>query len=202
MSFAEGRAGVPHGSVSIVALPETASALCDIRELARASRRVRSILSAITDRAEDDVVFHGDASGAAGFLPTHEGLEQLFLASKVCLESRAGGAPFPLATIMGTRIGDDEATRRIARRSREAGFTGCVCIHPSQVPVVNELFRPSSREYAFALGVLDAMEKAREQGLWAVNFRGIMIDQASVEAARNTVQEARRRGVSLPGNPP
>ena len=198
LAYAEGKAGMPRGTVDIVAIPETAEGLCDIRLLASASPRVKSIMSAIIDRVSDDVVFTGDTAVAAGFIPTKEGLEQVYLTSKMCMESRAGGAMYPLATIIGTKIGDDEATRKIAGRIKATGFTGCVCIHPSHVVTANEFFRPSAKEVEFAAGVLNAMKDAQANGLWAVNFRGIMIDQANVEIAQRTIEEARRYGMAIP----
>ena len=198
MSYAEGKAGMPHGAVDIVAMPETAEGLCDVRLLAGASKRVKSVNTAIIDRADDDVVFTGDTALAAGFIPTREGLEQAYLTSKLCLESRAGGAPYPVGSLIGTRIGDDEAARRIARRIKSTGFTGCVLIHPSHVAIANEIFRPSVAEVEFSAGVLNAMKEAQSTGQWAVNFKGIMIDQANVEIAQRTIAEARRHGLAIP----
>jgi citrate lyase subunit beta/citryl-CoA lyase len=198
LSYAEGKAGVAHGAVDIVAIPETAEGLCDIRLLAEASRRVKSVMGALIDRVSDDVVFQGDTALAAGFIPTKEGLEQLYLTSRICMESRAGGAPYPLATVIGTDLGDPEAARRIAKRIKAIGFTGCVCIHPSHVAIANELFRPSSAEVAFYAGLLQAMKDGERKGLWAVTYKGIMIDQANVAIAEQVLAEARRYGMAVP----
>jgi citrate lyase subunit beta / citryl-CoA lyase len=198
LSYAEGAVGMLHGTVDIIALPETAEGLCDIRLLAGASKRVKSIMSAIIDRASEDVVFTGDTAVAAGFVPTKEGLEQVYLTSKMCMESRAGGAPYPLATILGTDLNDPEATRKIAARIKATGFTGCVAIHPSHIAVANQYFRPSEKEVEFSAEVLNAMKVAETKGVFAVTFRGIMIDQANVEIAQRTIAEARRYGMAIP----
>lgn len=195
LSYAEGRAGLAHGSVGIMALPETAAAMCDARAIAAASPRVKSIMGALTDRFDETVVFNGDIATAAGYRPTAEGPEQLYLASKMVLDARAGGASHPVCTLLGTRIGDESGTRKLAMRARDLGYSGAACVHPGQVAVVNELFRPTRNECDFAQGVLDALADAQTKGLWAVNFRGIMIDQASVERARGTLAEAKRYGI-------
>lgn len=199
LSYAEGRAGLAHGSVDIVAIPETAAGLCDVRQLAAASPRVKSVMAAINDRPGEDVVFQGDTALAAGFLPTREGLEQVYLTSKVCLESRAGGAPYPVGAVIGTDLADPEAARRIALRLKATGFTGGVCIHPSHVAIANEVFGPSPQEVAFHAGVLQAMREAEAKGLWAVNYRGIMIDRANVAIAERVLALARRHGMEIPG---
>jgi len=198
LSYAEGSAGIRHGTVDIVAIPETAEGLCDIRLLARASKRVKSIMGALIDRVSDSVVFQGDTALAAGFIPTKDGLEQLYLTSRLCMESRAGGAPYPLATLIGTDLNDAQAARRIVERIKAIGFTGCVCIHPSHVAVANELFRPSAAEVEFYAGLLQAMKDGERKGLWAVTYKGMMVDQANVAIAERVLADAQRYGMSTP----
>jgi citrate lyase subunit beta / citryl-CoA lyase len=202
LSYAEGRAGVEHGSVAIVAIPETAEGLCDIRALAAASERVKSFMSAIIDRVDENAVFTGDTALAAGFIPTHEGYEQLYLVSKMCMEARAGGAPYPVATIIGTDISDLDAARKVARRIKAIGFTGGVAIHPSHVAVINELFRPNKGEIEFSVGVLNAMRAGEAEGLHAVRYRGMMIDAANLAIAERTLDEARKYGMPIPDSAP
>lgn len=198
LCYAEGAAGMPLGTVDIVAIPETAAGLSDIRELVSASKRVKSVMSAIIDRASDDAVFTGDTAAAVGFIPTKEGLEQVYLTSKICMESRAGGAPYPLGAIIGTDLNDTAAARKVAARIKATGFVGCVAIHPSHVAVANELFRPSTKEVQFSADVLNAMKAAEANGRYAVTVRGMMIDQANVEVAQRIIAEARRYSMPIP----
>lgn len=198
LTYAEGKAGMPRGSVDIVAIPEMAEGMSDIRSLCKASPRVKSVMTAIIDRMSDDVVFQGDTALAHNFLPTKEGYEQFYFTSKCVLESRGAGAPYPVATLIGTKIGDDEAARKIARRIKSFGFTGIVCIHPSHVAVANEIMRPSAKDIEFQVGVLRAMKEAEAKGEWAVNFRGIMIDKANVAIAEGVLAEARRHNMQVP----
>ena len=86
LSYHEGRAGLPHGSVGILPLPETAQGMQDAALLARASPRVRGIFGALSGPAS------GDFARAFGFRATDDGIEQIYLASKLVLDSRAAGA--------------------------------------------------------------------------------------------------------------
>jgi len=201
LSYAEGQAGLPHGSVDIVAIPETAEGMCDIRLLVQASKRVKSVMGALIDRISDEVVFQGDTALATGFIPTKEGLEQIYLTSRLCMESRAGGASYPIATLIGTDLAQPEAARALARRIRAIGFSGCVCIHPSHVAIANEIFRPSAAEVAFHAGILQAMHDAERNGQWAVTYKGMMIDRANVAIAEQVLAEARRYGMETPALP-
>jgi len=57
LSYAEGKAGLPHGAVDIVAIPETAAGLCGVQQLAVASPRVKSVMNDMNDRPSEEVVF-------------------------------------------------------------------------------------------------------------------------------------------------
>ena len=53
-------------------------------------------------------------------------------------------------------VNDAEGFRREAEVARRLGFIGKSCIHPSQVPIANAVFRPSEAEIAQALRVVAA----------------------------------------------
>ena len=57
-------------------------------------------------------------------------------------------------------------------------------IHPSQVPILNEEFRPSAQEVDHARRVVAAYDKALAEGVGAVTVDGKMIDVPVVERAR------------------
>ncbi|HEY0185379.1 MAG TPA: aldolase/citrate lyase family protein, partial [Rhodopila sp.] len=82
ISYAEGQAGVAHGSVGLLPLPETAQGMYDAYHLAKASTRVRGIHGALSGPVS------GDFARAFGFRATSAGEEQLYLASKLVLDSR------------------------------------------------------------------------------------------------------------------
>lgn len=192
LSYGEGRAGMPLRSVAIMVLPETAEGLWAARDLASASPRVKGIAAVVGG----PVI--GDVARAAGFRPTMEGLEQFYLASKLVLDSRAAGALYPMASIIGTRLDDHDHVRRLAERAKSLGFTGCVLIHPSHVAVANEVFTPDAEEVAYYAGLVQAMREAEAAGSGAVTYRGQMVDYAMLPIAEEVLREARRFGVPVP----
>jgi citrate lyase subunit beta/citryl-CoA lyase len=82
---------------------------------------------------------------------------------------------------------DLEAFRATARRSRRIGFTGASVIHPSQIAILNEEFRPSADEVAKARRVVDAFAKAEKGNAGAIEVDGKMVDLPIVERARRTL---------------
>lgn len=80
-----------------------------------------------------------------------------------------------------------------SRRSRELGYLARFCIHPGQIPIANECYRPSSQEIAQARRVLTAFDEAKAQGRGTTSLDGRMIDEPVAERARRLL---RRAGVS------
>jgi citrate lyase subunit beta/citryl-CoA lyase len=191
LAHAEGRAGLSYRSVAILPLPETPQGLWSARDLAAASKRVKGLVGVVGGPVA------GDVARAMGFTPTLEGTEQLYLASKMVLDSRAGGAPYPMASLIGTKIEDLDAVRRLAERARSLGFAGAILIHPSHVKVANEAYTPTEEEVRYFSGLLEAMHAAEQRGDAAVSYEGAMIDYAMLPTAREVIREARRRGIGV-----
>jgi len=186
LSYHEGRAGLAHGVVGIPPLPETAEGMHDARALAAASDRVRGIHGALSGPIS------GDFARAFGFRATPNGIEQLYLASKLVPDSRAAGAMYPIAGIFGTPMDDLAATERLIRRARDIGYTGVAVMHPSHVAIANAVFRPTPEEVAYFEGLLKAFEDAEKSGLGAIKYHGAMVDYAMLPLAREALAEARR----------
>lgn len=86
---------------------------------------------------------------------------------------------------------DDMVTfEQAVKAGRSIGFTGSVCIHPRQVPVVNSGFSPSEQELVWAARVVEADAAARSAGKGAVLLDGKMIDLPIVDRARAWLAQA------------
>lgn len=190
LCHAEGKAGLPMGSVAIMPLPETAQGLWAARDLAAASKRCRGIIAVVGGPVS------GDVARAVGFRPSMEGTEQLYLASKLVLDSRAAGAPYPMGSLIGTALDDLDGVRVLAKRAKALGYSGAVLIHPSHVAVADEVFAPTQEEVDYCAGIIEAMREAQARGDVAVSYRGMMVDYAMLPHAEEVVGEARRRKAS------
>jgi citrate lyase beta subunit len=84
--------------------------------------------------------------------------------------------------------GDEEGLRGSCLRARSLGFDGKWCIHPSQIPVVNEAFSPTEKEVEWARKVVGAYEEANAAGSGSVSVDGQMVDAASIRMAQNTLE--------------
>lgn len=186
LSYAEGRAGIPHGSVGLLPLPETAQGMHDAYGLAKASDRVRGLHGALSGPVS------GDFARAFGFRATTGGEEQVYLASKIVLDSRAAGAMHPMAGIFGVAQDDLAAVERLIRRARDIGYSGVAVMHPSHVAIANAVYRPTPAEVTYFEGLLEAFKAAEAAGLGAVSYQGAMVDYAMLPLAKEILADAAR----------
>ncbi|RQX01161.1 hypothetical protein DKL51_05960 [Micromonospora globispora] len=76
---------------------------------------------------------------------------------------------------------------------RRLGFVGRTAIHPRQLPVITEAFRPGDREVARARELLAAVAEAQTRDSGTVVLPdGRFADRAMVAAARRVVDLAAR----------
>ena len=123
-----------------------------------------------------------DYAGALGVPPEPAALA--WPAQKVLTCAHAYGlACWGLAGSIAA-VDDVAGFEHTVRAGRAMGFTGSVCIHPRQVPIVNRGFSPSAAELAWAERVVAADEAASRAGLGAVLLDGRMIDRPIVQRAR------------------
>ena len=171
----EAERGIPIGTTKMVPMVETASAFFRIAEIAKASPR----LVGLNVGAEDFAL-------SAGMLPEAEGL---FMPKQMCVFAARGAGIMPLGFV-GTvaDFSDLDGFRATVRRSRRLGFMGASVIHPSQVQILNEEFRPSAAEVEHAARVVAAYDKALAEGIGAVTVDGKMIDVPVVERAKLLLQ--------------
>jgi citrate lyase subunit beta / citryl-CoA lyase len=92
-------------------------------------------------------------------------------------------------------IRDLDGYRREAQAARRLGYVGKSAIHPSQVPIANEVFRPSDTEIAHSLRVVEAAAVASAKGIGAFTVDGRMIDAPFVRRAEAVLALARKLGL-------
>ena len=118
-------------------------------------------------------------------------IQQLQLAVRLA----AGEAGLPALDSAYANVRDPEGYREEAVQARRLGYMGKTCIHPSQVALANDSFRPSDEEVARAVRVADAWERAQEEGTGALLVDGRMIDIPFALRAQAVVAMARTLGI-------
>lgn len=181
LSHIEEQKGVAVGSIGLIASFETAYGMSRCEEIATASSRMWTLLGATGPDA--------DVARAVGFEFSEEGLESLYLRSRILLAARAAGMNHPIAGLWQD-IADIDGLRRFAVGNRAIGYRGMVLIHPSHVATVNEVFTPADEVVAYSRRLLEAYNRSAEKGSSAINFEGQHVDIAHVRTAETVIELA------------
>ncbi|GAA1155731.1 CoA ester lyase [Streptomyces hebeiensis] len=183
LSWCEREHGLPDGHFVLVPLLETARGLREAYAIGRAGTRVAH-LGALTAPG-------GDVERAIGYRWSPEGTETRELRARVLLDARAAGCPHPVAGLWAD-VADLAGLRRFAGQNRDMGYEGMAVIHPSHVPVVNEVFTPGDDELARYERLITAVDEAQARGEGAVLFEGRMVDEAMAATARRVLARSGR----------
>jgi citrate lyase subunit beta/citryl-CoA lyase len=90
---------------------------------------------------------------------TDGNLQTLYARSHLVVVSRAAGIDPPIDSVYAW-LDDAEGLREQAEFARSLGFFGKSAIHPRQLPIVHDVFTPTTEEVGWAQNVLDAFHAA------------------------------------------
>ncbi|TAJ11107.1 citrate lyase ACP [Marinilabiliaceae bacterium JC017] len=129
-----------------------------------------------------------DYTADIGAQRTNEATESFHARSVVVNAARAAGVQ-PIDSVFSD-IDDMEALRSNVGTSKGLGFVGMGCIHPRQVPVINECFAPDEKEIEKARKIVEAYHRALENGSSVVALGSKMIDPPVVKRALHVIDTA------------
>ena len=133
-----------------------------------------------------------DYTADLGVAKTVEGSESQYARARVVNAARAAGVQ-AIDSAFGD-VGDMDGLRRWCEASRALGFEGLGCIHPGQIRVIHEAFRPTAAEIEKARKIVAAFEEAQQRGLAVVSLGSKMIDPPVVQRALKLVERAKAMG--------
>jgi citrate lyase subunit beta/citryl-CoA lyase len=87
---------------------------------------------------------------------------------------------------------DTQALEADARRAKQLGFQGKLCIHPNQVDICNTIFSPTKKEIEYAHKVIAAFNEAEAAGTAVIQVDGKFIDPPVVKLADRILKMAQK----------
>lgn len=81
-------------------------------------------------------------------------------------------------------VDDLDRLRRLLEWQRELGYVGATCIHPKQVPVINEVFTPSEERYEQAKKLVEGYDEYEGN---SIIIDGVFLDEATADRYRKIV---------------
>lgn len=162
------------GRIRICPLLESATAILEARAIAAAPRVARLQLGE-ADLCADTGIDPADPGGL------------LAIRTQVVLASAAAGIDPPIGPV-STDFRDLDALAVSTKTLSRLGFRGRSCIHPAQVPIVNQVFTPDTAELGRARELLSRFESAN--GGVVLDLDGRMVDLAVIRRARRMLADA------------
>jgi citrate lyase subunit beta/citryl-CoA lyase len=169
----------------VEALIETALGMANVEAIAASGGRLEALHFGVADYAAS---VRARTTSIGGLNPDYPGDPWHAALTRMIVACRAHG----LRAIDGPfgDFGDPEAYRAAATRAAALGCDGKWAIHPSQVPIANEVFTAPAAEVERARRILAALGEAASEGRGAAQLDGKMIDAASARMARHLVENA------------
>ena len=168
-----------HERFSLIALCETARGVAAADRLAAHDR-----VGALMWGAEDLVASLGGTSSRQENGRYRDVAR--YARSRVLVEAGAHGKAAIDAVHLD--IDDAEGLTREATDAVASGFHATACIHPDQVPIIRNAYRPDAATTSWARAVLAAADS--ERGVF--RFRGRMVDEPVLRHARSVLARAGR----------
>jgi citrate lyase subunit beta/citryl-CoA lyase len=176
--------GIP-AEVRIWATIDTASALLRCVEIATASPRVELLRFGFGDYT---VSMHGQ------FAEGNQYVTYLYPLTHVLAVARDLGLIATSAAVAFSDIHRLDLIRDQALLLRRLGYDGATVIHPSHLPVVNEVFSPSIAEIDNALRYERVFSAGDDAAVAIID--GHLVEHVHLEQARRTLQMARALGLA------
>lgn len=183
IAAAERAAGLPVGRVPLGALIESARGVVNLSQIATATiARPLRLLFGLADLNAD-----------LGIDTTRDEQEGAVARAWIPLVSRAARLQRPLDCGFFD-LSDPQGLRASALRGKALGYAGKGAIHPDQVAVILEAYRPPPETVARAQRIVEAAEAHASQGDGAFVLDGHMIDRPIILGAQEVLDLARRTG--------
>ena len=167
--------------IGILVNIESPRGLRQAAQIATADPRVAGLQLGLGDLFEPHGIDRSDAGAVHG----------VQLAVKL---AAAEAGVWACDTVYGA-VKDPDGYTREAEAARRLGYIGKSCIHPTQVPLANAVFRPTDAEIAAAKRVVEAARGAEQRGVGAYLVDGKMIDIPFVKRAEAILAAAHRLGL-------
>jgi citrate lyase subunit beta/citryl-CoA lyase len=161
----ERQRGIKPGHIKFSILIESPRGLLKAQEIAIASPRIESMTVGMEDYCLE-----------LGVEPSPDGLEIFYPVSWVVTVCKAAGIR-PMGLLGSIAVFRDlQGFEQAAARARQVGCEGASCIHPDQVPVLNQVFSPPPEKVEYARRAVEAFEEGVRRGTASVNMDGKMVD--------------------------
>jgi citrate lyase subunit beta/citryl-CoA lyase len=170
------------GSIKLIPIAETAYSIENISTILKSSKRITAVLLGAEDLTADLEVAR-----------TKEGDEIFYARTKIayaCKAHKVDAIDTPFSD-----INDEEGLIKDTEIGKGLGMTGKAVINPRQIDIINKIFLPTLEEIEYAKDLLEAAEKAKNEGKGVFSFKGKMVDAPIIHRAETILKKAKLGGL-------
>jgi len=176
---------LPHNSMTIHAMIETAMGVQNVFEIASKFNRIDAITVGGQDLTSDmDIVYTPDGTGID------------FARKRIVMAAKASHIDV-LDTVFPD-VNDDIGLRKETEYAKKIGFTGKAVINPRQIDIIHEVFTPTEEEIRKAYRIVKEFRTNSVAGIGVFAIDGKMIDAPVVHRAEYILNLA---NIELPPYP-
>lgn len=158
-------------AIDIFPLIETPQGLANVRNIATAKHVVALMFGSIDFQLEMNM--------NGGYL------ELLSFRNEIVLASQLAKIQSPIDGVT-VDFKNEDLVQLETQQAKNLGFAGKLCIHPNQVNIVNQTFKPTQQEIDWANQVMQMVDAAQGQ---AVSLHGKMIDLPVILKAKKILAQ-------------
>lgn len=172
----------PEGSTLLMAALESAKGVMHAYEVCISSDRMIGI-----------ALSGGDYTKDLQTRITGTGVELMGARQQMIIAARAAGVQ--CFDTVWTDLDNLDGFRKEVILIKDMGFDGKSIINPRQIPIVHEVFTPSTKEIIFSEKVIREIDSKRKEGIGVFTVDGKMIDIAFYDGAQRVIALAKASGV-------
>ncbi|UPJ79247.1 CoA ester lyase [Bradyrhizobium sp. 183] len=190
----ESSRNMPVGRIEICPHAESAVGMYRMYHLCMASQRVKRA------GCSGGPTPGGDGARSLGLQLNDFSDEGIYFGAYSALQARAAGI-LHVEGAMTARLDDLELVRRIGERSKRMGASWASAIHPTHIPIINEIYSPSQDEINWARDIVSVVAEATTRGEAAIRYKSTLLDYAHVRTAMNVLKKAQVLGIDVANVP-
>lgn len=176
VSELEAERGMPAGSIKLIGMIETADAVSQCIEIAKASPRLSGLTLGVEDYATSMGATTSPALLRAAAFP-------------VIQAARAAGIHPLVVPASMADFSDIAELESAALYARSLGSVGGYAVHPSQIETLNQVFSPTDNELNWAQKIIAATKDPENVSKGAFSLDGQMIDKPLIERALSILDQ-------------
>ena len=168
---------IPKDTIAIIPSIESAQGVVNCYSIASSSKRIVAVVFGVFDLLND-----------LGIEYSKQTLEARYAREKIPIDAKAAGVT--AIDAIWQDLKDIQGFKQDCKIGKNLGYSGKSIIHPDQIDITHDIYRPTKPEIEWAYKVYTEYEKSIERKIGAITIDGKMIDEVHYKQAKAIIDLA------------